>query len=126
MKNLIIDLNPRGDNAEDYAENDRNVVQVRVQLPTGEMVSTPNYRVEISLSRDAMIGLATHLLRAAHRPEGQFFFQHLRPCDSNLASQILGVFMHPKSCELLVAEVDLGTLEDALCANESGPTQPAR
>jgi hypothetical protein len=114
MDLLTIDLTLSEDGDAEYSKEDRNLIKVRVQLPTGEMVCGAGYRVEVCLSKEGMIGFGTELLRAAYAPDGRVFFRHLRPSDSSLASQSLGVFMHPRSCELVVAEADLGTLEDAL------------
>jgi hypothetical protein len=114
MDAVTIDLTPSEGGDDDYSKHDKNLIRVRVQLLTGEMVCSPDYRVEVCLSRDGMIGLATELLRAAHNPAGGFLFRRLRPSDPSLASEVLGVFMHPRSCELIVMEADLGTLENAL------------
>jgi hypothetical protein len=98
---------------EPFERADRNVIQVRVQLPDGTIISTANCIVEFNLSHDAMVGLGTELLRAAHggdtRPGWELF-----PADRGLASQCLGVFLHPNSCRLNVWQVELGPLEKAL------------
>lgn len=107
MKNFIVDLDPPDDRVEQYEEKDANVLMVRVQLPTGEMVGGSNYRVEITLSKDAMIGLGTALIRSACLADDETnLFWHLHPSIPELISQQLGVFLHPKSCELLMSEND--------------------
>lgn len=102
---------------EDFKENEKNLLKVRIQLPSGEMISNSQYRVELRLSRDAMIGLGTELVRAASKQSQDLNFWHLHPSDNQLATQILGVFLHPESCELLVSEDDFGDLDTVIAAS---------
>ena len=114
MEEITINLTPVIGEVEGFSRNDKNILKVRVQLPTGEIITSPHYRVELTLSRDGMVGLGTELLRAAYRSKEHYLFWHISPSIPSLASQKLGVFMHPDSCELMVTEEDLGTLEEAL------------
>ncbi len=98
---------------EDYAKADRNVMQVRVGV-RGQWHSSPDCIVDLSLSREAMIGLATALLRAAHRPSGQAAFAEMRPSERGNAVLAFGVYLHPQSCRLNIGERDLGELENLL------------
>jgi hypothetical protein len=99
---------------EPYEENDQNILQLRVQLPSGEVVTDPRYRVELALSKDAMLGLGTALIRLAcneNSDEGVF---HAHPIEKGFASQVLGFYLAPNSCELIVAQKEFGTVEEIL------------
>lgn len=54
---------------ENLIQDDLKIVRVRVQLPTGEIVENNGYRVEIALTREAMIALSSSLLEAAESQE---------------------------------------------------------
>jgi hypothetical protein len=99
---------------EPYEENERNIIKVRVQLPSGEMIESSDYRVEVSLSEEAMLGLAIQLIRAVKNKDSKAKLWHLHPSELDFASQILGVYLHPKSCELLLVENDFGDLQTVL------------
>lgn len=110
MKNYTVDLYPSKEKVEPYEEKDENVLMVRVQLPTGEIIEGNGYRVELALSKDAMLALGTALIRAASVGDEEMNFWHLHPSIPELVSQDFGVFLHPKSCELLIAEKNIGNI----------------
>lgn len=114
METISIPLSPTKGEIESFEQDDRNILNVRVQNPAGEMIDGSGYRVEIKLSKDAMIGLGTELIRAAHRESAETRVWHLRPPDENLASRVLGVYLHPVSCELIIAGANFDTLESLL------------
>jgi hypothetical protein len=109
---LTIPLEP-SERPEPFELADRNMIQARVQLPDRTVVSDPGFIIELNLSRDAMVGLATELLRAAHKHEASTGWE-MHPIDRDLASQCLGVFLHPNSCRLNIWHVELGTVAEAL------------
>jgi hypothetical protein len=112
MNSITVELN-RPQEREDFALEDRNLAQVRVRLASGEWVSGSQHLVELALSRDAMIGLATELLRAAHsEPFG--FTLEVHPVEREFASQCLGIHLSSDSCELIVASADLGTVSESM------------
>ena len=117
MDDVLIRLAPPKDQEEVFEEKEKNILKVRIQLPSGEMISDSRYRVELRLSSDAMMGLGTELIRAAHNQNQDLNFWHLHPADKELATQILGVYLHPESCELLVAEDDLGDLDTVIAVS---------
>jgi hypothetical protein len=121
MKELKIDLNEiASDSPKDYEKSGRNYVQVEVQLPDGNIVKDSKYCVNITLSKDAMVGLALNLLREAYNPDpssNQLRMWELFPAMSDGATEVLGVSMHPQSCELKVFEGDDGPLQDLLKAS---------
>ena len=117
MKTVTIRLERQRKELEDFERDDKNVAQVRIRIPScGEMITDRSYLVELSLSRHAMLGLGTELIRAAHAGENETVFWHLRPSEPTLASQAFGVYLHPSSCQLIIAEVEHGTLESLLTA----------
>ena len=95
---------------------------MEVQLPDGSIVKTPKYCVNITLSKDAMVGLALNLLREAYNPDpssNQLRMWELFPALPGGATEVLGVSMHPQSCELKIFEGDDGPLQDLLRASGS-------
>lgn len=111
-KNYTISLERSVDGLEVYEERDQNIARVRVQLPTGEVVADPRYRVELTLSKDAMLGLGTELIRLAVEGGDIKGVYHVHPIERDFASAVLGIFIVPESCELLVAHDDFGTIEE--------------
>ncbi|HLD16718.1 MAG TPA: hypothetical protein VJB02_03285 [Coxiellaceae bacterium] len=112
-----IDLNPDKDNLEEYEVADENVLEVKIRLPNGEAVKQDNYKVMLNLSPDGMIGFGTALIRAGLKLKGKeqnSFFEHIRPILPDLAIRTMGIYMVPKSCELLVASNEFGTVEDMI------------
>ena len=119
---ITITLKKNTDVLEEYEKNDRNMLKVAINLPDGRLVESPEYRVELVLTRDAMIGLGTELLRTAHtiENEGGLEHWHLDPIRAGGASQGMGVYIHPSSCELIIGVSNLGTVEEAIRHIESG------
>ncbi len=104
----VIPIDPPEDQIESYEIDDQNMALVRVDgLSTGPIVT-------LQLSRDAMLGLATELIRSAHRNDG--LSSELSPAVKGLASQCLGIYLHPQSCRLNIQRVEMGTVEAALLA----------
>lgn len=95
---------------EDSSETDRNIVQVQVGSH-GVWHSSPDWIVDLSLSREAMIGLATELLRAAQQSPDAMAFVEMLPSEAECAVERFGVYMHPKSCRLNLRQQDFGVLE---------------
>src|SRR4051812_19469998 len=92
-----VPLNPTERDEEVYRAADENIVRVEIQSPSGEMIALPKYKVVISLTKDAMLGLGSSLIRAAlneSHPRSCWEFENARP-DS--ASEELGVYLHPVS-----------------------------
>ncbi len=113
-QSYLITLKPSQETRDSFELDEKNVLHVRVQLPTGEIVDGIGYRVEINLSRDAMLGLGVELIRAAHTGSQEKKLWHMHPSDHNLASQVLGVYLHPSSCELLISQREFGDLQTVL------------
>jgi hypothetical protein len=115
MNDIIFPLIHDENEIEDFEENDMNLLQARVQLPDGTMQSSSKFRIEIRMSKDAMIGLGKELVRAGLNEKiNTNFFKHLRPIEPELISQCLGVYLHPDSCELIFTTFDFDTVEKTL------------
>ena len=97
-------------NTTPEVQTERNVVQVRVGV-RGQWYSSPDCIVDLALSREAMLGLATALLHAAHQPAGNTAFVEMCPSESEHATLAFGVYLHPESCRLNLREQDFGELE---------------
>ena len=116
MEKFIIDLNRLGDSKPIYETSDQNVMLVRARNKSGEINGGNQCLVEISLSRDAMLGLGTELIRSALRPGEKML--EVFPVDRNLASQWLGTYLHPDSCRLIIfLHEEFGTVESLLAEN---------
>ena len=102
-----IPLHPTGD-VEDFADRERNILQAQVGI--GGEWHTSDCIISLALSREAMIALATELLRAAHRPGDAPFIEEILPSVPYSATLTMGVYMHPKSCRLNILEEDFGAL----------------
>lgn len=89
------------DEHDEFEQLADNVGTVLVLDQNGES-ARQQPRVMISLSRNAMIGLGTELIRMAHRFEvGRHV--HVEPMMEGLVCQRRGVFMTPESSELIIA-----------------------
>lgn len=62
---------------------------------------TTNCRVHITLSKNALLGLGTDLIRLAHDyGDGKDF--HIEPINKEYVVQSKGIMLHPESCELIL------------------------
>ncbi|MGC4114781.1 MAG: hypothetical protein QM765_09260 [Myxococcales bacterium] len=89
--------------------NGTNVVMAQVYDSRGRFLKPSEVGIAITLSRSAMLALGIHLIRAAH---GMAKLEHSRPADSELITVSHGVFLHPESCDLILAQDDLGDIHD--------------
>lgn len=89
------------DENDEFEQLADNVGTVLVLDKNGESAIQQS-RVMISLSRNAMIGLGTELIRMAHRFEvGNHM--HVDPMQEGLVCQSMGIFLTPESSELIIA-----------------------
>jgi|688.fasta_scaffold600912_1 hypothetical protein len=118
--NYSINLNSDKSKEEEYEYNDGNVAEVRVQIPSGEIVSGSRYKVSITLSSDAMLGLGTELIRKALKlkEDGEksydYAVEHLEGIYSNSPCQKMGIYLTPKSCDLIILADDFGKVEEII------------
>lgn len=118
--NYSINLDPDKSKEEEYERDDKNVAEVRVQAPTGEIVSDSQYKVSITLSPDAMVGLGTELIRKGLKLKeaGEKSFdhaiEHLEGLYSPNPCQKMGIYLTPKSCDLIILADDFGKVEEII------------
>jgi hypothetical protein len=110
MNNDMIFVELDDKEIEDYERDDRNIVQVRI-TQNGKLLSEKGAIVELILSPEAMIGLATQLLRKAYHNETERVLAHLRPSSPEFATVAMGLYMHPDSQELIIVTKDMGDLD---------------
>lgn len=80
--------------------NADNVAEIRVHNKNGNDISEEAF-VEIYLSRNALLGLGTELIRMAHNfKEGKHV--HLEPVSVEQQIQRMGVFLTPSSSETMI------------------------
>lgn len=77
-----------------------NVAEIRVCNKNGDDVSEEVF-VEIYLSRNALLGLGTELIRMAHNfKEGKHV--HLEPVNDEQQIQRMGIFLTPSSSNTMI------------------------
>ena len=89
------------DDSKDFFEDKAdNVAEIRV-FNQDKIEVTKKSVVEISLSKNALIGLGTELIRLAYNfKEGKHM--HLEPVDDEHQIQRLGIFLKPNSCNVII------------------------
>ena len=114
MNNKSIEISIERVKDEIFEMNDANIVRVRVFVPDGnkpkELIGSENH-VILEMSKDAMIGFATELLRMAYNDKEDSFVE-LMPSDSDFISQSMGIVLKHDSCRLSVSKQDLGKIKD--------------
>ena len=100
MSEYIIDLDNDFDKEEAFEITGDNIALVSVMDSSGNDI-TPNCRVQITLSKNALLGLGTELIRLAHDyGNGEHF--HIEPINKECVVQSKGIMLHPESCELIL------------------------
>ena len=80
--------------------NSDNVLTLKVYDSKNELQK--DCHVEMFLTKNAMLGLGTELIRLAHDfHEGKHF--HLDPCEKDLIVQTMGVYVEPSSSSLVIS-----------------------
>ncbi len=115
----IIDLVHNDEKLEVFEIEDKNLLEVKVQLPGPKIVSGSDYKVILNLSADAMIGMGTELIRKGMRLKEQGKpniqeFEHIQPLSINNTCQKIGIYLTPESCELLVSGKDFGKVDEVI------------
>jgi hypothetical protein len=121
-KNFIVDLEKQSPEEEAIEDEGKNIARLRVRLPSGEMVSGDDYIVEMTLTREARLVFGIELIRSAiEGPDRKsmasgetFYFMEMYNSTKGNIVPYLGVFLHPKSCQLLVCEDNFGTIEEEI------------
>ncbi|HJV16176.1 MAG TPA: hypothetical protein VJ546_02120 [Bacillales bacterium] len=99
MEKYTIELNNKFDVEESFEKTGNNIAQVEVLDINGKDV-TKQSRVQITLSKNALVGLGTELIRLAHNYQNGKHF-HIDPICKE-AYQSMGIMLHPDSCELII------------------------
>ncbi|EIT86170.1 hypothetical protein A374_06211 [Fictibacillus macauensis ZFHKF-1] len=106
--NYLIDL--ENDENDDFERLADNVGVLQVFDSNGNEI-TKSSKVSLFLSKNALIGLGTELIRLAHNyKEGKH--HHIDPASKEMMVQTLGVFLTPDSCELIVGCSDEKVIDD--------------
>lgn len=109
-KKYIINLVNDTDKEESFEKVGNNIALVNVMDKNGIDI-TQNCRVQITLSKNALIGLGTELIRLAHEyKNGQH--NHIEPISKDDVVQSMGIMLHPDSCELIVGCGDFNSFTD--------------
>jgi len=104
---------------EEFEKADENLIEIRVQCPGSKVMESKGYRVELTMSPDAMLGFGTELIRKAFEMKKSGLgetggFEHLYPITSESVTENMGVYLTPNSAELLVSAIDFGKVEEAI------------
>lgn len=104
----IIDIKNIKDDT--FGNNGDNVGTVKVYDKENNDITSKS-KVQLFLSRNALLGLGTWLIRFAHQyREGKHF--HIDPAEADYIVQSLGIFLAPNSAELIVSCEDSESIED--------------
>lgn len=115
MTEYIVKLKRDGNEEEDFELGDNNVIRVSVQDMKGASIRVQY--VNISLTRDAMLGLGKALIRKAHVKDigVSEATAELTPVSSGFASLNMGVFLTPDSPQLnLLLQDELPTVDELI------------
>lgn len=72
---------------------------------------TKSSKVYLFLSKNALLGLGTELIRLAHNYRKRKHY-HIEPANKEMMVQTLGIFLTPDSSELIVGCSDQGVIDE--------------
>jgi hypothetical protein len=115
----LINLDPTEDDVLDYETADRNLGKIQVVVK-GEKTPprSEGYRVQITMSSDAMIGFGTSLIRKAMASRGigsdpQIGSEPIEPISNGYLLDEIGMFLVPGSADLMIfMDEEMGTITD--------------
>ncbi|PEL10252.1 hypothetical protein [Bacillus sp. AFS017336] len=111
-----INLVNNSDEEEVFETEGNNIAEVTVIDNNGINI-TKDCSVMISLSKNALIGLGSELIRLAHDyKDGKHF--HIDPISKGNVVQSLGIMLHPESCELIVGCGEYKTFNEYINEDE--------
>ena len=110
MNNYMVTLENGAE--EPFDQIGDNVIKVRAFDKDGLEIS-PNSRVQIDFSKNALLGFATELIRLAYQFQDGYH-THLHPAVENLLCENLGVYLAPDSSELIINCADTKPIEKHL------------
>lgn len=104
----VIDL--KNDEHDEFESKADNVAVLQVFDNEGNEI-TKQSKVSLFLSKNALLGLGTELIRLAHNyKEGKHY--HIEPASEDMMVQTLGVFLTPDSSELIVGCSDEDVIDE--------------
>jgi hypothetical protein len=109
MKHEVI-LKPGYKHVEEFETNNDNIAKVRIFNKQGQDI-TNQCTVSILLTKNALIGLGSELIRLAYAFEDGKH-SHLEPMTQDNVVQDMGIILVPNSAELIITCADLGTVAD--------------
>lgn len=109
MNAVEVTLNPDLNETEVFEINETNIAFFQVVDAAGKRIE--GARIDLQISIDGLLGLGIELIRLS---KGQDRIRHLRPSSSDCAVSNTGVYLHPKSAELLILKQELGSIEALL------------
>jgi hypothetical protein len=114
MAQYVVNLNPNFDDLEDFEEEDNNLCRgILLDRRQGKILNPSNYRVQLQLNRDGLLGLGKELIRFAHKyHNGEH--HHLMPSKIESFSQTLGIVLTSDSCETIIGCADFDTIDKYL------------
>lgn len=105
-------INIDNDEHDEFEVNADNVAVIEVYDKNGNRVSSQT-KVQIFLSKNALLGLGTELIRLAHNyVESKHF--HIMPADKEMLCQRMGIFLTPGSSELIITCSETKKIDDYL------------
>ncbi|MBB6716823.1 hypothetical protein [Clostridium gasigenes] len=113
MKYEIDILNDENDEFENNADN---VAIVQVHDKEGNDI-TEKANVQMFLSRNALLGLGTELIRLAHN-YSETKHIHIEPAEEDMIVQRMGIFLTPNSTELTILCNDNKVIDDYFKSGE--------
>jgi hypothetical protein len=104
----VIDID--NDENDEFERNADNVCAVQVTDSLGNDVSN-EFKVQLFLNENALLGLGTELIRLAHKyREGKHF--HLEPAEVDNMCQRMGIFLTPNSSKLTISCSDNNQIDE--------------
>ena len=111
---MIYEVNINNDlQEENFEKDDDNMGAVIVLDQKGNDISE-GCRVQLNLSKNGLLGLGTELIRLAHNFRDGKHAHIRRSITKDDACQTMGIFLTPKSSELIVVCNQYGKLDDYL------------
>lgn len=101
----ILDLQSKRPELESYEVGDTSLGEIRIRFPNGKILKDKRYKIELSLSSDAMVGLGASLIRKALalKAVSQEIFsrdiEHVKAIDDHAVVTSLGIYLTLDSCE---------------------------
>jgi hypothetical protein len=107
MEEYVVKLE-NNEQEEAFESNSDNILRVKVKSDVGYDITG---RVYLEMSKNALLGLGTELIRLAHKFEDGLH-THLYPIDEGLITQKLGVYVLPDSSELVISCTEFKAIDE--------------